>query len=543
MLRVGRLLPTVIALLCALAGCGGPKRPRRTAVSWLAGHPMPAFDPDGPPDALRESLERHLSRGMLERDAAGVVKPALADSFGCSADSLTWDFRLRDGLRFTDGTRVTSASLREALVAGLAREDHATREWLLAAVKGVASVRAGRPLPALGIETPDERHLRLRLATRDRRLLEKLAVPGVATPWKRRSGAWRDAVGVGPFRVLEGEGERTLTLVAARSASVGPRDPALGRASVDTLRVRFLGGAARVRNILRRSGADVLWPLPSGFLAAGLLSGWESTAVPASPERRLLLVLRADVPPLTHGAAREALARAINGKDLLAALDHEAEPLRRWLPGAEEPYEWPRLESPAERGERLAELESRRRSPGRRRVERETMETESYHVTLAFDADGAGAGIANALQGQLAAAGHYADLSALRGPAAATEPLRAAGPQATLVVSQALLPGLDAELALLVLPIRGPARGAFRTGWRTREFDPWILPPGAGTRLDPDALQRRLAADRIVIPLASLPWLVAFRSGSPRTAIHPAYGPDWTLSPASAEPTRNARTR
>jgi hypothetical protein len=110
-------------------------------------------------------------------------------------------------------------------------------------------------------------------------------------------------------------------------------------------------------------------------------------------------------------------------------------------------------------------------------------------------------------------------------------------------VSQALLPGLDAELALLVLPIRGPARGAFRTGWRTREFDPWILPPGAGTRLDPDALQRRLAADRIVIPLASLPWLVAFRSGAPRPAVHPGYGPDWTLSPASADPSRNARTR
>ena len=524
-----------LVLVGSLAACSGPPPRQRTTTRWLAGHAMPAFDPDGPPDALREALERQLSRGLVERDAAGRVRAALADSFGCSSDSLHWTFRLGESARFTDGTRVTSAHLREALVAGLAREDHATREWLLAALRGVTSVRAGRPLPALGIETPDERHLVLHLAARDRRLLEKLAVPGVSTPWKRRTGSWRDAVGVGPYRVAAGDGQRTLTLVASA--------PVAGvQAAFDTLHVRFLGGAVRVRNILRRSGADLVWPMPPGFLSAGLLSGWEAASARAEPERRLLLVLRADVPPLTQLAAREALARGINHEELLAALGGLGEPLRRWLPGALEPYEWPRLESQAERAARLASQAERAPAPppkrGGRPREREAPRPESYHVGLGYDADLAGGAIAAALQGQWAGAGHYADLRALRGAEAALEPLRSAGSQAVLVESQALLTGLDAELCLLVMPLRGPARGAYRTGWRTREFDRWLLPPGAPGGPDPDAVQRELASERIVLPIASLPWRLALRAGAPRPAIDPAFGPDWTL-PAS---TGTART-
>src|SRR6185503_15174338 len=184
------LHPLALAVLALaslpLAGCSPKRAPAHTATLWLAGHPLPAFDPDGPPDALRQALERQLSRGLVELDSAGVVRAALADSFGCSRDSLTWTFHLRAGARFTDGTRVTSADIRNALVGGLARDDHATRAWLLAAVRGVSGVRPGRALPALGIETAVEARLVLKLAVREPRLLEKLATPGTCTPWKRR---------------------------------------------------------------------------------------------------------------------------------------------------------------------------------------------------------------------------------------------------------------------------------------------------------------------------------------------------------------------
>lgn len=531
---IARAAIAMLMLVAAtITGCAPRAPERRGTLTWYAGRARPAFDPDGPADALRVALERHLSRGLVERARDGAIEPALAESIVCSPDSLEWTFRLRAGLRFTDGTPVTSAHFRDALVAGLGRDDHATRAWLLGAVRGVREVRAGRALPALGIDAPDPRTLRLRLATRDRRLLEKLAVPGVTTPWKARKGAWAEVVGVGPYQVAAA-GERELVLVAG---SASGRDPVAGvAAALDTLRVRFEIGAPRARSMLRHDAADVLWPLPPNLLERPLPDDWTVEREDAVPERRLLLVLRADVPPLTRASVRQGLAHALNREELLAALGTRGSPLRQWLTGARVAFEWPRLETPAERAERLA-AEARdgpapsavsARARGRERV---SDRIGSHHVVLAFDADLAGAEVAGALQAQWERAGHYVDVRALRGPAAAAQALRAAAAQAQLVEAQAPFPGLEAELAMLVMPLRGPAVGSFRTGWRTREYDRWIPAAGATPGADADAVQAVLAADRIVLPLATLPWQLAVRAGVARPEVHPAYGPEWTRPP------------
>ncbi len=533
--------------MASLASCTPPAVRATATVRWYAGRTLPAFDPDGPPDALRVALERHLSRGLVERDSGGVVAPGIADSIGCSADSLLWTFRLTAGLRFTDGSPVTSDHVRDALLGGLAREDHATRAWLLSAVRGVSQVRAGRALPSLGIEALDPRRLQLRLAMPDHRLLEKLAVPGVSTPWKKRTGEWTSAVGVGPYRVLAGIDERSFELVAT--------DPVAGvEPALDSLRVTFGSGSPRGRTVLRRDLADVIWPLPPGLLEQTLPEDWSVTRHRVEPARRLLLVLRADMPPLTRAGARQSLAHALNREELLSALGTRGTPIRRWLPGTSRDFDWPRLETPLERAERLAAEASGKperratesRSPaGLRAGEARSLadrgaRRESWHLVLAYDADLAAAQVAPVLQGQWEKAGHYVDLRALRGRAAMAEPLRAAAAPAQLVECQAPFEGAEAELAQLVMPLRGPAVGGVRTGWRTRDFDRWLTATGATSGLEPDAAQAVLEADRIVLPIAGLPWQLAIRRGVVQPVVHPAFGPDWTV-PGSRR--RSARTR
>ena len=156
----------------------------------------------------------------------------------------------------------------------------------------------------------------------------------------------------------------------------------------------------------------------------------------------------------------------------------------------------------------------------------------SIHVVLAYDADLAGADVARTLQGEWARQGFYAELRGQRGAAALAEPLRAAAAQAQLVESQALVPGVSGELACLVMPLRGPAVGAFRSGWRTREFDPWVLPGRSAGPLDPDAVQTRLAEERNVLPVAELPWLWIEREGQRVVRLAPRFGPEFaTASP------------
>jgi ABC-type transport system substrate-binding protein len=499
-----------VALVVA-AGCA-PRAaaPRAVTVRWFAGRTAPAFDPDGPPDPLRRALEGALSYGLFARDSAGETRPLAADRAEWSDDGRTLTLRLRAGLRFTDGTPATSVDFRDALLAGLARSDHGTAAWLLQPLAGLERLRPGRPLPALGIETPDPGTLVLRLARQDSSLLERLACPGIGVPWKRRSGAdWAGAVGLGPWRVLAEDAGKSLTLV--RADTTGPR-----RSTADTLAVRFGIGAPRVRVALRRLATDFAWPLPPALLEQALPAGNHLEQRAAAPARRLLLVLRADVPPTTRMPARAALAHALNRSELLTALGQPQAASGRWLEGAG-PFEFPRLDAGATR-EWLA-----RGDLG-----------ASFHVVLAFDADGAGAEVARAMQGQWAALGLYAELQPLRGPAALAAPLAASAAQAQLVETQAPLPGAAAELATLVMPLRGPAPGSVRTGWRTREFDPWIVSPGAAAggadrpALDPVAAQGRLADEGIALPLADLPWRWVVRDGGPIVPFDPTTGPVFT---------------
>jgi ABC-type transport system substrate-binding protein len=501
--RAPRAAVAALACALALAACARDRGPAPVTARWVVGGAAPPFDPDGPPHAPRYALERWLSQGLVAEDSAGAVVPAAAASWSASRDSLTWTFRLAPGLAFTDGAPCTAEDFRRALAAGLGRTDHATSAWLLAPVTGLERVRAGLPLPPLGLEAPDPRTLVVRLARPAPDLPRRLAAPGVGVPWRDRApaGGWRDAVGLGPYRVASHEPGRTLTLVptAGRRPAGGP----------DTLEVRFAIGAPRVRALLRARRADLVWPLPPGLLDEALPAGAEVRRAAARPARHLVLALRADTPPTSRPAARAALAHAL----------HRAAALRALGAVAEAPGEWPdgagRFQAPVfDAAETRAWME-------RGRLGR------SFHVELGYDADGAGAAVARTLQTEWARLGLDVGLVPLRGAAARQRAL-VGGPQLFLAECQPPLPGAAAELATLVMPLRGPGVGAVRTGWRTREFDPWIAPGPrpAGPRLDAAAARVRLEQERVAIPLARLPWVwVVAGEGAGALAAHPGFGP------------------
>ena len=505
-----RSLAGILAVTLLLGGmaCGGPVS-RPVTRAWWAGRTAPAFDPSGPRDAVRWSLERLLTRGLVEEDTAGRIVPVAAERVEVSRDSLTLTFHLRRGLRFTNGALCRGADFRAALERGLQRTDHATAAWALAAVRGVDAVRRGRPLPALGIRVPDDSTLVLELARRDPLLLRKLALPGLCTAWAPRdtTAGWKDAIGLGPYRVL-GEEPRRLLLVRTRSraqAAVGPAWP-------DTVHVRFEPGIARLRAALRAGRIDLLWPVPGALRTDPLPEPYRRATAPASPPLRLLLAMRADVPPTTKLAARRALAHGLNRSEVTSLLGDGARDPAAWWPGAA-PFEFPSLDEQ----EVAAWLD-------RGRLGR------SFHVVMLLDADGAGTAVARSLQGEWARLSLSVDLLPLRGAPLAQESLDGWRAQLALLEWQPLIAGPAAELAGLVLPPSGPAVGPFRTGWRTREFDPWTRPGKPAGPLDLDAVEGRLAEQLVALPLADLDWMWVDRAGAGQASAHPHFGPEIALS-------------
>jgi hypothetical protein len=466
---------------------------------WVVARPAPAFDPEGPPDAARWALERLLSRGLMEERRDGRVVTAAAEKMSVSADGLVYTFHLRHALAFADGAPCGSRDFAAALERGIARRDHGTIAWALASLQGMDRVRIGRPLPRLGIETPDAGTLVLRLARPDSLLSRKLALPGVGVPWHRGpGGGWRGASGLGPLRVAAEDPGRRLTLVrAAGSAGAGR----------ETLIVRFVPGAFRTLSLLRAGIPDWVWPLPPGIDGAPLPAAYRFRTGEPAPRRSLLLVMRADLPPTIKLPARQALAHALNDEEILRALGATGAPPGPWIPGGprEEP---PRLDA----GEVRDWLE--RGKLGR-----------SFHVNLSFDADGAGAAVARTLQGQWARLDLYADLYPLRGERLADE-LEEGRSHLLLVEQQPLVDAPAAGLAGLVMPLRGPAVGSFRTGWRTRVFDPWLMPRRGVAPPDVAEASHRLSDELVALPLADLPWRWLERAGGQETEFHPHFGPD-----------------
>ena len=483
-------------LLVLSVGCG-PPAPSRTTLTWLVGQAEPPFDPAGPADPVRWTLERLMGEGLVAVDSTGRIVQAAARRWDVTPDGLTYTFRLKPGLSFANGRACTSADFRAAIEAGLNRVDHSTYAWMLSPIVGVDQVRAGRPLPALGIATPDEHTLVLRLARPDPTLLHKLALPGASSPWMRGAdhGGWGG--GIGGYRVVAREPGRRLKL-ARRSDVVGP----------DTVRVEFSTSAARGRGLLRQGRADLLWPVPPGMLAQPLPEGYRPVLQPCRPARRLWLVMRPDFPPTRRIEARRALAHGLNRPAILSALDIRAMESEAWLPGG------------------LA-IDLPRRDPG---AVREWLERghlgRSMHVVMAYAVDGLGAEIARGMQTEWAGAALDVELRPLRSGSMRAEAFRRGGAQLLLLDAQPTSEDPIAELAGLVQPRTAPPVGTFRTGWSTREFDRWIGPQPPETPLDLELAERRLGEELIALPLAQVPWVWVVRDGGIRIGGHPRYGPD-----------------
>jgi ABC-type transport system substrate-binding protein len=499
--RPGRTL-ACLALLTALSGCGKSSSTPKVTVQWVVGESNPGFDPQGPPDPVRWALERLLSRGLMAEDSTGHVMPAAAESVHVSANGLVYTFTLRSGLTYADGHPCAAADFKHALESGVNRQDHTTYAWLLSAVTGVEQARAGRPLPTLGISAPDPHQLVLHLTRPDPRLLEKLAYPGVSVPWRPEGPGWGQ--GIGDYHIAQ-EVVGRMTLVRRRPLAGAP----------DTINVRFFPSASRIRSAMRADAADLIWPLPGDLLDQSLPPGYHSHARAAHPARHLVLLQQADLPPMTQAPARQAFAHGMNTSDVMAALSPYGGNPVDWLEGAG-PYD---AASP--------DPEEVRNWLDRGHLGR------SLHATMVYALEGPASRVARGMQAEWARDGLDVELHALRRKDAEREWLRSGTSQLRLVEAQAPLDGPGPALACWIQPLRGPAVGGTRTGWRTREFDRWIRGEPM-TPADVASAAQRIADERIVIPLAELPWVWVTRDGA-RVEFHPRFGPEiGTLQPVPA---------
>lgn len=113
------VLGAVLALGLVAASCGGGDEGSESggAITIALGSEPTSLDPMLVDDGGERAINDNIYETLLSRDAAGELQPGLATGLPTQIDDTTWEFKLREGVKFHDGTAFTA----DAVVASVER--------------------------------------------------------------------------------------------------------------------------------------------------------------------------------------------------------------------------------------------------------------------------------------------------------------------------------------------------------------------------------------------------------------------------------------
>ncbi|WP_313812857.1 ABC transporter substrate-binding protein [Glutamicibacter sp.] len=263
--RALRVLSSALAVglvSAVLAGCSAdPNTSSDQAAEPTAGGTLVYASGDAEPSCLDPHVGGNYPQALVSsqyleplftKDAEGKIVPWLAESTEVSQDGLTRTIKLRGGISFTDGTKLTSEAIK-ANIEHLQDPDTASSTGYLA----VGKVK--------DIKLPDELTAQLTLSAPDNALLESLSMPWTAIESPKalkRDQATNCAapVGTGPFKVESWEHQKQVNLVRndAYVAPVAEANRSQGTTYLDGITWRFIPEAATRYAALQSGEVDVI---------------------------------------------------------------------------------------------------------------------------------------------------------------------------------------------------------------------------------------------------------------------------------------------
>jgi len=317
-----RRLPALLACALALAWAATANAEGEGPTLRVGVGALPAaLDPATAIDGAAALIARQVFDTLLQyREGGSDAEPGLATQWSVSRDGLAWTFRLRDGVRFHDGTPLTAAHA----AASLGRQIFPGQPLAPTAPAVAARLLRGAPGVVREVKALDARNLRIQLAQPYAPLLTVLghAAMGIAlsVPIDGGGSRW---IGTGPFAVAE----------------VAP-----GRIALDAQR-GYWGGTPRVARLVFLAEPDGARALESRAIDLWIPDappGRRPGAVSVPGWRIGYLAIQTERDPLARKKARAAVAAAIDPDLITAAVEPGATALTSFVP----PGVWGRRAGP-----------------------------------------------------------------------------------------------------------------------------------------------------------------------------------------------------
>jgi oligopeptide transport system substrate-binding protein len=233
-LKIG-FLPTLLVLVAMLVvACGGTGNTGGTTPTPSTTHTKAAqdqqvlisnasvgvsdigtFDPALIADTASNAPIQDVFTGLVQLDDNLIVQPQLAASYSVASDNVTWTFKLKPNLMFSDGTPLTSADVVYSITRALAPATQSPLGlYYLNIIKGATEFNSGKAKTLTGISAPDASTVVIVAGKPAAFFLQTMTYPtsyvveqSVIKKWGM---AWTDHLadnggqgGAGPWKVLE----------------------------------------------------------------------------------------------------------------------------------------------------------------------------------------------------------------------------------------------------------------------------------------------------------------------------------------------------
>jgi peptide/nickel transport system substrate-binding protein len=248
--------------------------------------------------AIPQLLLNNVYETLVKVDQQGEPQPLLAESWTVSADRTVYDFTLRDGVTFSDGTPLQA----DDVVASIDRVKTAWTTSLKAKMDVVAKA-----------EALDPTHVRVTLAHPSNAWLFDMGTSvGAIFPAKVDVDLKTAAVGSGPYEVTQ--------VVQGDHITLTGRDDYWGGApALRTVTVRYITDPVAAQNALRAGDVDMLFNLAQPDSVDQLAADTGLQVIEGTSTGEVLLSYNNRVAPFDDVRVRRALAYAIDREAILDA--------------------------------------------------------------------------------------------------------------------------------------------------------------------------------------------------------------------------------
>ncbi|MGP9033489.1 ABC transporter substrate-binding protein [Glutamicibacter mysorens] len=326
--RASRILGCAIALplvgsLLASCSAGAGSDSTEENVKPVAGGTLVYASGDAEPSCLDPHVGGNYPQALVAsqyleslftKDANGKIIPWLAESTEVSEDGLTRTITLRDGISFTDGTKLTAEAIK-ANIQHLKDPNTASSTGYLAVGKVV------------DIEITDELTAKLTLSAPDNALLESLSMPWTAIESPKaleRDQATNCAspVGTGPFKVESWEHQKAVNLVRNEDYVLPVDDAARAddKAYLDGITWRFIPEAATRYAALQSGEVDVIDNAQPDTIATATKDNSLGHLDAPRPGASNRIELNSSKAPFDDQRVREAFIRAVDANSGISSL-------------------------------------------------------------------------------------------------------------------------------------------------------------------------------------------------------------------------------